>query len=203
MRNRMAPGQRYQRWTTIRLYSTDKGMYYWFCRCECGELRAVRSGDLVNGKSKSCGCLQREQRESFDYDSAFWEKVEKTDGCWIWLGAKTTTGYGIFKVKNKNVYAHRYSYELDKGTKIPGKLVIDHLCRHHSCVNPRHLEPVTLGENVWRGVVARRRNLCVKGLHPMTGPNVYVNPTTGKPRCRKCRDDYRRKYYLEKHDNRK
>lgn len=31
----------------------------WICRCECGNTRAVRSGQLRSGHTKSCGCLQR------------------------------------------------------------------------------------------------------------------------------------------------
>lgn len=202
MRKRvMFSGQKYNRWTTITLGAKVSGsMYWWYCECDCGTKRNVRSGDLVNGKSKSCGCLQKEQRKKFDHTEAFWEKIEKTEDCWLWRGARTPMGYGIFKVKNKNNYAHRYAYELTKG-KIPETLVIDHLCRRPSCVNPDHLEPVTIGENVLRGVIVRRRNHCENG-HALIPINVYVNPTTGKRRCKTCRNFYRRKYWLEKHDNR-
>ena len=195
-------GQKYGRWTTLQLDYRKGSVYYWLCICECGTEKSVRGASLLSGKSKSCGCLQKELRENHDIEESFWDRVEKTDNCWIWLGAKNPSGYGIITIKRKNVYAHRYSYELYSGKKISKGLVIDHLCRHHSCVNPRHLEVVTVRENVWRGVVDRRRNMCVKGLHPMTGKNVYINPTTGKARCRACRDEYRRKYYLNKHDNR-
>ena len=30
---------------------------YWLCTCECGTTRFVKSGDLKNGTSKSCGCI--------------------------------------------------------------------------------------------------------------------------------------------------
>ncbi len=33
----------------------------WTCICECGEIRIVRSATLVNGMTKSCGCLKRDQ----------------------------------------------------------------------------------------------------------------------------------------------
>lgn len=200
MRRVMYAGQKHNRWTTVELAKKDMGKYWWLCRCDCGTERLVRTGDLVNGKSKSCGCLQIENRKKFDHSEAFWNKVEKTDNCWLWLGAKTPLGYGVFVIKGKNVYAHRYSYELIKG-KIPENLVIDHLCRVTSCVNPDHLEPVTVSENVLRGVIVRQRNMCSNG-HPLTAANVYVNPTTGKRRCKACRDVYRRDYWLEKHDNR-
>jgi len=32
----------------------------WWCRCECGTERAVLSGSLKNGASRSCGCWNRE-----------------------------------------------------------------------------------------------------------------------------------------------
>jgi len=42
--------------------SNDKsGKAVWLCRCECGNEKSIRSGDLRTGKSKSCGCLRREK----------------------------------------------------------------------------------------------------------------------------------------------
>ena len=33
----------------------------WLCRCDCGNIRFVDSGDLKNGNAKSCGCKNREK----------------------------------------------------------------------------------------------------------------------------------------------
>lgn len=33
--------------------------YKWHCLCECGNETIVRSGDLISGATKSCGCLKR------------------------------------------------------------------------------------------------------------------------------------------------
>lgn len=72
----------------------------------------------------------------------FWIKVQKIPGgCWNWLGG-TSRGYGIFR----GVKAHRWSYEHLVGPIGEG-MVIDHLCRNPSCVNPGHLEQVTVAEN--------------------------------------------------------
>jgi hypothetical protein len=90
----------------------------------------------------------------------FWSKVEKTDSCWNWIGAKSKRGYGSFRIKDKTVLAHRWAYENLVG-EIPEGLVIDHKCRNHSCVNPDHLEVVTQKENCQRGIMgeeARKRN---------------------------------------------
>lgn len=81
----------------------------------------------------------------------FWRNVHKPDhpdACWTWTGYGTG-GYGQHFVGGAKVYAHRYAYELLIG-KIPDGMVLDHLCRHRGCINPGHLEVVTLAENARR-----------------------------------------------------
>ncbi len=76
-------------------------------------------------------------------------------GCWIWQGSKSG-GYGALRVGGRGVHggrmlrAHRIAYELVKGP-IPKGLTIDHLCRVRACINPDHMEPVTMTENTLRG----------------------------------------------------
>lgn len=86
----------------------------------------------------------------------FWRSVQKRgdDECWPWQGAINRTGYGFIGSGNRNILAHRLSYELQVGP-IPDGLVIDHVaargCTLRNCVNPAHLEPVTADENTRRG----------------------------------------------------
>lgn len=95
----------------------------------------------------SSGRLRPGYRESKEVDVyRFFKKVRKTESCWLWIGGKTTSGYGEFQVEKKTRYVHRWVYEFFK-EKIPKDLHIDHLCNVRNCVNPDHLEAVTIQEN--------------------------------------------------------
>ena len=53
--------QRFGRLTA--LYKCDyklNNRYPWFCQCDCGNTKVVRTHDLVGGKTTSCGCYQKE-----------------------------------------------------------------------------------------------------------------------------------------------
>ena len=87
--------------------------------------------------------------------------VDDVTGCWVWRSANgSSRGYGQFKFNRKNMGAHRFSYEQERG-KIPAGLTIDHLCRNRKCVNPSHLEAVTNQENLLRG---KHIKPCIHGL---------------------------------------
>jgi len=101
----------------------------------------------------------------------------KADTCWLWLGPFSPQGYG----RLGHHYAHRVAYELYVGP-IPEGLTIDHLCRVTMCVNPAHLEAVTLAENIRRASV---RTVCKRG-HPFVEDNIYVRPDTRKRQCLTC-----------------
>jgi hypothetical protein len=118
----------------------------------------------------------------------FWSRVRANEvtGCWEWVGGKTGRGYGAYHVNSRTLGAHRVAYRVLVGEPGPA---LDHLCRNVACVNPAHLEPVTVGENVLRGVsfsaVNARKDECSNG-HPLSGENLYTKPN-GRRVCRVCR----------------
>lgn len=87
----------------------------------------------------------------------FFKKTTKTPTCWIWTGSMNAYGYGVFSLNKKMNMAHRFSWELVNG-KIPKDLQIDHICKARNCVNPSHMELVTLIENVMRGESLAAKN---------------------------------------------
>ena len=90
----------------------------------------------------------------------FWARVDRGADCWLWRGHINRNGYGIFGVVTDtpsgrgSVQAHRAAYALLKG-EVPIGMHLDHLCRNRECVNPEHLEPVSLAENNRRAVPFR------------------------------------------------
>ncbi len=129
--------------------------------------------------SKPHSISELDQKHLDRLKAKFWPRVDKTGNCWIWIGHKYHKGYGCVTSTSKqrrriNLSAHRVSYELLVG-EIPEGLTLDHLCRNHACVNPDHLEPVSLWVNQLRGIATPALNaektFCKNG-HPLTPENL-------------------------------
>lgn len=84
----------------------------------------------------------------------FKSHVRAEGECWVWIGRRNDHGYGEFKHGGVKHKAHRWIWQALNGD-LPEEIVIDHLCRNHSCVRPAHLEPTTQQENKRRGVMYR------------------------------------------------
>lgn len=117
--------------------------------------------------------------------------------CWLWIGAKIKSGYGVILVAGKSLKVHRWAYERFKGPIPPG-LTLDHFaCDNPPCCNPNHVRPATTRENTLRGDGPSAMNLakthCPAG-HPYEGANLYVKPN-GQRNCRTCRSARDRRRY--------
>lgn len=128
---------------------------------------------------------------------------EPNTGCWLWLGAIDSSGYGNFTSMSPTkhqVGAHRFSWILANGA-VPAGLVVDHMCRVRACVNPAHMRLLTPRDNTLCGVGATARHAakthCKRG-HPFTEANTY-RWRTGRI-CRTCQAQrttrYKRKAVL-------
>lgn len=116
--------------------------------------------------------------------------------CWNWVGTVSTQNYGVMRLADGKMYrSHRVAYYLRNGS-IQDDMVIDHKCKNTRCVNPDHLEQVTLKENTWRGLapssLAGRRESCSKG-HKYTEQNTSYD-RDGARVCRTCQRAIQNKY---------
>lgn len=179
-----------------------------FCLCGCGGKPNLiesndRANNLVRGEYRKFiyghGGFRGTPRVHAPWATRFWSKVIKTDYCWTWIGSKNNRGYGTTHLDGgKTYYAHRASYEIAKG-QIPEGLCLDHLCRNTLCVNPDHLEAVTMRENCLRGfsvpAINARKTHCRKG-HELSGNNLMKQRLSKGHRecliCAKSREKRRR-----------
>lgn len=141
----------------------------------------------------------------------FWARVAVEGECWVWQGSRNDDGYGFYPIERirhgRRVLAHRFAYERLIGA-IPEGLVLDHVrawgCTSAACVNPAHLEPVSVRENVARSSSVFGENMrkthCCRG-HPFTPENtryVRAGRRAGRRECRAC-DSRRSMEYQRRH----
>lgn len=134
-------------------YKFDESIGYGFCHCGCGQKTAIAKETDSNRKHVKgkpmlfiSGHNRRSKKPKYI--------VDEKSGCWIWQRTKNKKGYGRARDADGNpAAAHQIAYQEANGP-IPEGLQIDHLCGNPSCVNPDHLEAVTLTENIRRSRVA-------------------------------------------------
>lgn len=109
--------------------------------------------------------------KNMSYEERFFQKVNKTESCWLWTGALNSRGYGSFRFNGKSESAHRYSFRYFNGEIQPG-MIICHKCDVPACVNPQHL---------WEGTHLDNNQDCIaKGRFVQSsgnkqGHNQYKN----------------------------
>lgn len=60
-------GQRFGRLIVLEFVETRNRHTYWRVACDCGGEKVVTSCGMVNGNTKSCGCIKREQTEQLKW----------------------------------------------------------------------------------------------------------------------------------------
>jgi hypothetical protein len=100
--------------------------------CGTHYARWYRNGDPLLAHPADKPPLTTEQR--------FWNKVARTDGCWLWTGKTDEYGKGKFQFDGKLGSAHRYSYMQHHGVTLEKGELLRQTCKVPECVNPAHLK---------------------------------------------------------------
>jgi len=141
----------------------------------CGPASRLISGMCSMHYQRSRKYGTTDPRKTPTTEERFWAKVNKTETCWIWVGALYSNGYGHFGLNaSRGAIAHRFAWEQMNG-KIPGGKILDHTCHQRACVNPSHLRIATQKQNIENMGVLRRDNTSgVRGVHRHSNGRHWV-----------------------------
>ena len=139
--------------TPLRPYSYQKDV----CSFEGCDLPQKGNNNYCGGHNAQF--IRNQKMKPLYNHMSLKERVESKihidkNGCMIWNGQTDTSGYPQMKFAGKNYLVHRAYYKVMVGD-IESHDSLDHLCRNKLCVNPEHLEPVSISENVKRMLTAK------------------------------------------------
>lgn len=104
--------------------------------------------------------------------AVFWAKAvpEPNSGCWLWLAALQSFGYGVIRIGRVARYAAHLTYEASCGP-VAEDLELKNLCGARCCINPAHWRALTRRAIARSGFAATKTH-CKHG-HEFTPENTY------------------------------
>ena len=155
----------------------------------------------LDGTGATCLEVSMKQARSWKHHKLVRHNAES--GCWEWIGATSSDGYGRVRFRGRRTGLHRITFQVQNG-EVPDDMVIDHVCRNRKCCNPAHLRCVTPRDNALQNSVGIAQANAAKEKCPRCGSRFQ--PTKFKTKdgtyrdlryCRPCKlkqmKDWRRK----------
>lgn len=108
--------------TPIEFIEQKTNGKYWKFLCACGNTKIIRSIDVYNGKTKSCGCLRHKKSRSKEYTAL----VNIKDRCYN-TNNKYYNDYGGRGIKVSNEWLNSFETFLNDMGECPKKFTIDRI----------------------------------------------------------------------------
>ena len=110
---------------------TPNGIILWKCLCDCGNIVSIRSTHLVNGKTKSCGCFQRDVAS----------KLKKSHGL---SDSRLFMIWQAMKQRCNNSNSDYYKFYGGKGIKICAEWESDFLSFYNWSISNGYTDKLTI-----------------------------------------------------------
>lgn len=192
-------GKKFGRLTVEKEIRDGRNFIHYLCRCECGKEKTVYRSNLINGKTKSCGCEYKRSAERLRTFNSFTVDYEKQ----LVVGKTTNTKAEFMfdledfeKVKQFNWYeaSNGYITHKDRGkpvlqlhrfiTDCPQGKVVDHMNHNKKDNRKKNLRVCTQKENANNRIFIARGKLKEFGITEKRdkGRTYYVVQLGGKYR---------------------
>lgn len=185
-------GQRFGRLVVVKRaknYVSPSGkskQLRWICKCDCGEYCVVNSDVLKNGRTKSCGCLQKENLNKINKHGAIKKNEYEVSNGIVFVAVKNSTekvlcdleDWEYLKKYYWNLNSNGYVVSVIKGKSIPMHKIImpdkkfevvDHINRNKMDNRKDNLRYTTYMVN------AQNRSLSSRNTSGHTGVYKFKN----------------------------
>jgi hypothetical protein len=198
-------GKKFGRLTVLRIAKLANHYFWWWCKCECGNIKSIRGSRIACGNTKSCGCIRREKsrihctqlgKSNFTHGATRGGKWTREYLTWFSMRQRCEnpnhTKYLYYGGRGISVCERWQKFEnflMDMGPK-PKGLTLD---RHPN--NDGNYEPGNCRWATWSEQMKNRRKWiklkthCRFG-HLLDSKNLIVRKN-GWRSCRTCRQKYR------------
>jgi hypothetical protein len=161
---------------------------YWLCRCDCGKTRIIRGTSLIEGDTKSCGCLISEMKSTVIIGKIYGKlkalnKTEIKNGeafyeCQCECGnIVEVRGGNLVTGGSKSCGCQRTRTRIDKS--IAGESAFNHIYANYKCLARRRKINFQLTKEEFREIINQNCFYCNKspsnidGKYFTTGSYLY------------------------------
>lgn len=191
-------GQRYGRLLVTggpekRHHPSGDFSFYWACKCDCGAVTNVSGRALGGGLTKSCGCLNSENRaknrltHGGSYTPEFRAWAGMIYRCYNATSNASFPDYGGRGIRVCDEWRDDFAAFLAHvGPRPSPKHSIDRYPNNDGNYEPGNVRWATREQQIANRRAFQKHTHCIRG-HALTEDNLYIQSRTGDRHCKECR----------------